>query len=66
MFPHFRQYHRQYQASNVVTRLQATSSAQHSSSCQITKQNSDFGKLSLPRVNALCAYYTISHVANYG
>lgn len=65
MFFHFRQYHRQYQASNAVIRLQATSSAQHCSSCQITKQNFDFAKLSLPRVNALCAYCTITHITNY-
>lgn len=56
---------RKYQASNAVIRLQATSSAQHSSSCQITKQNSDFGKLSLTRVNALFARYTITHVTNF-
>lgn len=65
MFFDFRQYHRQYQASNAVICLQATSSAQHSISCQIIKRNSDFGKLSLPGINTLCVYYPITHVTNY-
>lgn len=61
MFLHFIQY----KVSNAVIRLQATSPAPHSSSCQIKKHNSDFGKRSLSRVNALCENYTITHVTNY-